>query len=517
MTQAALTAETFDRNARAALTDVELRRALRRATTLFGERRREAMASVADWEGARDRARAIKDETLLHLDRYLEEFSANAERAGAEVHWARDAREACDVIGRIAQERGARMVVKSKSMASEEIHLNAAMADRGIEAIETDLGEYIIQLAGEVPSHIVVPAIHKTKGQIAALFAAKLGIEPSDDATSPLARGSGPRKGWRHTLSGAIGVPIVRRDHVASGAIPPTHGHRPDAAAHYRHGQSHDRATWNRGASRTSARCMDRMPRSQVARASKLSRRVAASTPERPMIAGNDHARREITRAIRDNLMASAPHDASHALAVRRTGRPLPVLAAAERAVLPDESLPALETFKRRLLAVGAQCVTARDEREAASTLAAILSDTGAHHVVASDAPLVERLLSMTQSIQAKTIDACSRAELFDCDVGLTTAQWGIAETGTLVLESGNEKNRLLSLIPPVHVALLPTDHMCDTIGQALARVHTGADAASRAITFITGPSRTSDIELTLTIGVHGPQVLYVILLEESR
>ncbi|OLC74060.1 MAG: iron-sulfur cluster-binding protein [Gemmatimonadetes bacterium 13_1_40CM_4_69_8] len=175
---------TFDRNARAALADGQLRDALRQATTLFGERRRAALATAPDWEGARDRARAIKDETLLHLDRYLEEFSANAERAGARVHWARDAAEACEVIGRIAEQRGARTVVKSKSMASEEIHLNAALTARGIEPVETDLGEYIVQLAGETPSHIVVPAIHKTKRQIAALFAERLGIEPSDDVAT---------------------------------------------------------------------------------------------------------------------------------------------------------------------------------------------------------------------------------------------------------------------------------------------------------------------------------------------
>jgi len=172
---------TFDRNARAALADGQLRSALRQATTLFGERRREALATAPDWEGARNRARAIKDETLLHLDRYLEQFSANAERAGARVHWARDAAEACEVIGWIAEQRGARTVVKSKSMASEEIHLNAALAARGIEPVETDLGEYIIQLAGEAPSHIVAPAIHKTRRQIGALFAEKLGMEPSDD------------------------------------------------------------------------------------------------------------------------------------------------------------------------------------------------------------------------------------------------------------------------------------------------------------------------------------------------
>ncbi|HYJ46369.1 MAG TPA: LutB/LldF family L-lactate oxidation iron-sulfur protein, partial [Pyrinomonadaceae bacterium] len=116
-----------------------------------------------------------------HLDRYLEEFVTNAEREGAKVHWARDAAEANQIICRLALARGARTVVKSKSMTTEETHLNVALEAEGIEAIETDLGEYIIQLAGETPSHIIVPAIHKTKKQIAELFTEKIGLEPTDD------------------------------------------------------------------------------------------------------------------------------------------------------------------------------------------------------------------------------------------------------------------------------------------------------------------------------------------------
>src|SRR5207244_10159345 len=95
--------------------------------------------------------------------------------------WPRAAEEASEIIAAIAERRGARTIVKSKSMASKEIHLNAALARRGIEPVETDLGEYIVQLAGETPSHIVAPAIHKTRAQIGALFAEKLGTEPSDD------------------------------------------------------------------------------------------------------------------------------------------------------------------------------------------------------------------------------------------------------------------------------------------------------------------------------------------------
>src|SRR5713101_2531375 len=175
------TTETFDANARAALTNTQLRGALRNATSLFGARRLEAARGLDNWEELRSHARAIKDETLLHLNQYLEEFAANAEKVGAQIHWARDADEANGIVCRLACERGARLVVKSKSMVTEEIHLNAALQAVGVDAVETDLGEYIIQLAGETPSHIIAPAIHKTKGQIAELFTDKLGIAPTND------------------------------------------------------------------------------------------------------------------------------------------------------------------------------------------------------------------------------------------------------------------------------------------------------------------------------------------------
>jgi L-lactate dehydrogenase complex protein LldF len=176
-----LTTETFDANARAALVDTQLRGALRNATSLFGKRRLAAARGLENWEDLRTQARSIKDDVLSHLDRYLEQFVTNAELRGAKVHWARDAAEANKIVCCLARERGARHLVKSKSMVTEEIHLNDALQAEGLEVIETDLGEYIIQLAGEAPSHIIVPAIHKTKGQIAELFTAKLGIEPTDD------------------------------------------------------------------------------------------------------------------------------------------------------------------------------------------------------------------------------------------------------------------------------------------------------------------------------------------------
>ena len=176
-----LTAENFDQNALAALNDPVLHGALRNLADNFVVRRKNAISSVDNWEGLREKARAIKEETLLHLDEYLLRFVENAEKAGAKIHWARDGKEACQIVIGLVKASNADMVVKAKSMAGEEIHLNEALEKEGIEPVETDLGEWIIQLAGETPSHIVVPAIHKTKGQIADLFVEKVGIDKTDD------------------------------------------------------------------------------------------------------------------------------------------------------------------------------------------------------------------------------------------------------------------------------------------------------------------------------------------------
>ena len=176
-----LSSETFGENAKAALADTQLRGALRNATSLFGKRRLEAARSLSNWEDLRTEARAIKDDVLLHLDSYLETFTANAEKRGAVIHWAQDAAEANAIILRLARDRNARTIVKSKSMTTEETHLNDALEAAGMQVVETDLGEYIIQLAHETPSHIIAPAIHKTKGQIAELFTSTLGMPPTDD------------------------------------------------------------------------------------------------------------------------------------------------------------------------------------------------------------------------------------------------------------------------------------------------------------------------------------------------
>jgi L-lactate dehydrogenase complex protein LldF len=174
-----------------ALGDRFLHEALDIATTKFIALRREAFGDFPEGEALRDRARAIKEATLQRLDEHLETLVANVERLGGHVHFAATAAEARQIVLDIARRTGARMAVKSKSMATEEIHLNDALEASGVTPVETDLGEYIIQLAHERPSHIIAPAIHKTKGQVAELFSRELnrpGLAADPEVLTKIAR-----------------------------------------------------------------------------------------------------------------------------------------------------------------------------------------------------------------------------------------------------------------------------------------------------------------------------------------
>lgn len=128
---------------------------------------------------ARERAKNLKWRAIESLDKHLEQFEAEITKRGARVVWANDAKEALEEIGRICEEKNCKTLVKSKSMVTEEIHLNSYLEKKGIESVETDLGEYIQQLDGEPPYHIVTPAMHKSKEDIAKLFAEKLGTDPN--------------------------------------------------------------------------------------------------------------------------------------------------------------------------------------------------------------------------------------------------------------------------------------------------------------------------------------------------
>ncbi len=160
-----------------ALADAHLQEAYRSSTLRLYTHRLKAIEEVPGFERLRERARELKREVIEHLDFYLEQFARNVERDGGVVHWAETAEEASAAVIEICQKAGAREVVKAKSMVGEEIELNEALERAGIRPVEGDLGELILQLAGERPAHIVAPAIHKTRQDVADLFAQKLHAE----------------------------------------------------------------------------------------------------------------------------------------------------------------------------------------------------------------------------------------------------------------------------------------------------------------------------------------------------
>ena len=160
----------FKSNARAALADPQLQRALAGLPGGLVAQRAAARDRLPEFEALRDAGRDLRNDTLSLLDVYLETYEKNATAAGAHVHWGETGREACDIILDICRKAGARLVAKGKSMISEEIALNAHLEAAGLEVVETDLGEYILQIRGETPSHIIAPAIHLTQEQVEADF-----------------------------------------------------------------------------------------------------------------------------------------------------------------------------------------------------------------------------------------------------------------------------------------------------------------------------------------------------------
>ncbi|MBI4183989.1 MAG: lactate utilization protein [Proteobacteria bacterium] len=165
------TSHAFKAEAERGLFDAALQRALGKARGTFLDRRRQAIARLPEFEALREIARGIKDHTLANLDAYLEIFEANVRTNGGEVHWCANAEEARAVVLSICRRLGARLVTKGKSMIAEEIGLNDFLAAHAITPVETDLGEYIIQLRGEPPSHIIAPAFHLNKEEWAEAFA----------------------------------------------------------------------------------------------------------------------------------------------------------------------------------------------------------------------------------------------------------------------------------------------------------------------------------------------------------
>ena len=219
----------------------------------------------------------------------------------------------------------------------------------------------------------------------------------------------------------------------------------------------------------------------------------------------NNAARDTILNSIRTHLAASAPYDHHEPDAVNPVN---PVISSP----LKPHARTLIETFKQSLESVDGHCIITTDVTDA---LSRIITDLNAQRLAISDNPEINRLLHATDLEIEELGIAPNAHDIFHFDVGISTAQAAIAETGTLVLDSTYERHRLLSLVPPVHIAIINASSIRETLSEALTLLQNEKEI-SPAVTFITGPSRTADIELTLTIGVHGPQELYVIINESS-
>ena len=177
---------TFDSRSATALKDPSLQQALRNFKPLFVAKRASAVAALPEFEALREAAAGIKDAVLSELDVWLERYAAKVESVGGHVHFASDAEEARNIIREICRKANARTITKGKSMVSEEIGLNEVLEADGYKVVETDLGEYIIQLAKEPPSHIIAPAIHKTRQQVADLFSENHPGRPREETVAGL-------------------------------------------------------------------------------------------------------------------------------------------------------------------------------------------------------------------------------------------------------------------------------------------------------------------------------------------
>ncbi len=195
---------SYRERATQAIHDPRLQRSIANIQELIGNNAGPALDQLPGGKAAREQGRRLREETLADLDVHLATLAQKIRNNGGEVYFAEDGKAACDYCIEVARKHGVKLAVKGKSMVTEEINLNHALETAGIETVETDLGEYIIQLAGETPSHIIAPAIHKSKEEIGRLFAEKLGIEYSDDpGTLTLAARKALRKKF---LSADMGI-----------------------------------------------------------------------------------------------------------------------------------------------------------------------------------------------------------------------------------------------------------------------------------------------------------------------
>ena len=200
-----------------ALKDDRLREAVDKATQTALAKRQAKVDQMPYWQDLRHKANAIKKQVMENLDNFLVEFEENCKNNGCQVHWAIDAEEAREIILNLAKEKNVKTIVKSKSLTTEEIHLNKHLIDNGIETLETDLGEYIVQLLDQIPSHLTAPALHLNRKDVGKIFHEKLGVDYTEDPNELLAIA---RKMLREKfLSAEMGISGVNFAVASTGTV----------------------------------------------------------------------------------------------------------------------------------------------------------------------------------------------------------------------------------------------------------------------------------------------------------
>lgn len=212
-----LTPSKMKKYIKQALKDDLMRAATKNSAETAVQSRQNVVDQIPFWEDLRLKTHAIKKEVMEHLDTYLEMFESKCSENGIHVHWAVDAREARGIIIRLAKDRGVKKIVKSKSLTTEEIQLNQSLLENGFETLETDLGEYIVQLMEQIPSHLTMPALHLSRQDIGRLFQEKLGIEYTDDPTELLTVARNTLR--EHFLTADMGISGVNFAIAESGCF----------------------------------------------------------------------------------------------------------------------------------------------------------------------------------------------------------------------------------------------------------------------------------------------------------
>jgi L-lactate dehydrogenase complex protein LldF len=674
----------FLRRARRAIADPALQSALERNAARRVEGWRTARQSLPDVETLRESARQVREHTINNLESYLEQFTTQLLNNGWHVHHADSAGDACRAAIDIAAAHDAKTIAKSKSMLSEEVGFNRALERSGLNVVETDLGEYIVQLRGESPSHIITPAVHLRREDVAATFVEKLGMPYSTDieAMTTLAR-SNLRKVFLDSEIGFSGVNFgvaesgtlclvtnegngrmvttIPRVHIAlmgierlvptmddlalmlqllpraaTGQVISTYvsliqsARRPDDpdGPEERHLILLDngRTSLSRGdlteallCIRCGA-CLNACPvfreigghaydsiypgpigsiispglfgirsHGHLAKASTLCGACQEACPvliDLPTLllrARRDYVR-EVTQPLftrlglklytwialsparyqfamgmgrlvsrlslsRDGWLRSLPPPFSAWTRSRHfpafADRPFrqrfkaatsPVDRSGSRPTAappgPQTQTPTIESgdlaarFGRELLAADGVVVRC-SKSDVPGLVVARLQETGVKRLLSwgTDDPLLVSTLAALREAGIECLQpdlprgsSTERAQtissLADAQAGLTGASAGLADTGTVVLTDGPGKPALASLLPPLHVVLLPQEGIHESMARWLENGGAEQIGESSNVVLVTGPSRTADIEMTLTIGVHGPGQVLVFLVE---